>query len=341
MAVTKVSDIVVPENFTNYIQQLTETKSRLVQSGALTIDQELNEFLAGGGLTINVPSFRDLADDADNVSNDDDTDNSTHNKLVADQEIQVRLSRNGSWSDMDLSSALAGADPLGAVEALVGKWWLRRFQDAFVATMGGVFKYNDTASDAFHTQFDLTHDIKGASFIAGVTDFSAEACIQALLTAGDSLENLTMIMMHSTVYGKLLTNDLIDFRTDSSGTTRIPTFLDREVIVDDGLPSPSAGVFETWLFGTGAVKYGQGLPDEPTETERLPSAGNGGGQSVLYSRLEWCIHPAGYKFKAAAIPVGGPSNGTGVNELNNAASWQRVWPERKQIKIARLITRES
>ena len=116
---------------------------------------------------------------------------------------------------------------------------LRRFQDVFVATMGGVFKYNETADDAFHIQNDLTHDIKGASFIAGVTDFSASACIQALLTTGDSLENLTMIMMHSTVYGKLLENDLIDFIKDSTGTTRIPTFLDREIIVDDGLPSTS------------------------------------------------------------------------------------------------------
>jgi hypothetical protein len=34
---------------------------------------------------------------------------------------------------------------------------------------------------------------------------------------------------------------------------------------------------------------------------------------------------------------GGPTNAT----LATASTWRRVYPERKQIKIARLITRES
>jgi len=341
MSETRVSDIVVPENFTNYIQQHTEQKSRLVQSGAMVLNGVLNEFLAGGGLSINIPSFRDLADDADNVSDDVTGNSSTANKIETGQEIAVRLSRNSSWSSMDLTAALAGPDPLAAIEALVGDYWVRRLQDVFVATMGGIFLDNDTATDAFHVQFDLTHDISGGAFIAGVTDFSAEAMIQALLTSGDSLENLRMIMMHSTVYGKLLTNDLIDFIKDSTGTTLIPTFLGREVIVDDGLPSPSAGIFETWVFGANAVQWGQGSPKVPTETDRDPEKGNGGGQETLFNRVEWAMHPEGHQFNAASTAIGGPGNGTGVNNLNHADSWQRVFTERKQIKIARLISRES
>jgi hypothetical protein len=40
-------------------------------------------------------------------------------------------------------------------------------------------------------------------------------------------------------------------------------------------------------------------------------------------------------------PNGGPGNGTGANELQNAGSWNRVFPERKQVKFARLVTREA
>ena len=46
---TQVSDIVVPEIFTGYIQQLTEEKSRLIQSGAVARSPIIDQFLAGGG----------------------------------------------------------------------------------------------------------------------------------------------------------------------------------------------------------------------------------------------------------------------------------------------------
>ena len=111
-------------------------------------------------------------------------------------------------------------------------------------------------------------------------------------------------------------------------------------IVDDRMPNPSQGVFHTWLLGSGALRWGQASPRVPTETDRKPDSGNGGGQEILHSRVEWSIHPTGHAYSGTP-PQGGPSNGTGSNDLNNADSWDRVFPERKQIPIARLITRES
>ena len=74
--------------------------------------------------------------------------------------------------------------------------------------------------------------------------------------------------------------------------------------------------------------------------ERKEAAGLGGGQDILYDRVEWCLHPVGHAY-IGTPPVGGPSNATTANNLANAGSWRRVFTERKQIKIARLITRES
>lgn len=59
-----LADIVVPENFTAYMQQMTEEKTRLVQSGVIAREPILDNFLAGGGLTINVPSSQDPEDAA-------------------------------------------------------------------------------------------------------------------------------------------------------------------------------------------------------------------------------------------------------------------------------------
>jgi hypothetical protein len=337
--VTKIADIVVPEIFSPYVQQLTEEKSRIIQSGAVTRDPVLDADLAGGGLTFNEPSFKDLDNDADNVSSDDETTDSTPNKIGTSTEIQVRLSRNNSWSSMDLAAALAGADPMQAIANRVASYWVRRLQAAFVATMTGVFADNSAApAGTEHVEDDMTFDASGVGFVDGVTNFSAESFIDATLTMGDSMEALGMIMVHSVVYGRMQKNNLIDFIPDARGEVMIATFLGRQVIVDDGVPF-TGGVFESWLFGAGSVSMGMGSPKVPTEIDRKPAAGNGSGQDVLHNRTEWIIHPNGNAYVGTA-PNGGPTNAATANNLAAAGSWQRVFPERKQIKIARLITRE-
>jgi hypothetical protein len=336
---TAVADVVVPELFGPYVQQLTEEKSRLIQSGAVARDSFLDSFLAGGGLTINAPSWKDLENDADNVSSDT-TGTSTPNKIGSADEIAVRLSRNNSWATADLSAALAGSDPANAIASRVADYWVRRAQAAFVAVMTGIFADNAAAPSATeHVQNDMTFDVSGSSFVDGVTNFSAESFIDACLTMGDSMESLGMIMVHSVVYARMQKNNLIDFIPDSQGQINIPTFLGRMVIVDDGMPVTS-GVYQSWLFGAGAVRLGVGAPKTPTEVLRIPSAGNGGGQEQLYNRVEWCFHPVGNKY-AGTPASGGPSNAATSNNLAAAGSWQRVFTERKQIKIARLITREA
>jgi len=339
--VTQVSDVVVPEIFTPYIQQLTEQKARIIQSGVAVRDPFIDNLLAGGGLTFNVPSFRDLDNDTDRVSTD--TGSATHSggtadpdplKVETDQEVAVRLSRNNSWSSSDLAAVLAGTDPLESIAMRVAYYWTRRLQAAFIATMNGVIADN-TAGDAG----DYSNDISGVSYVAGVTDFSAEAFIDASVTMGDSMEDLTAVMVHSVVFSRMQKNNLIDFIPDARGEIQIPTFLGREVVVDDGMPV-TGSVYETWLFGAGAVRLGVGSPKVPTEIERIPGAGNGGGQEVLYNRHEWSLHPVGHAYTGTS-PNGGPGNTTGANDLNNAGSWNRVYPERKQIKFARLVTREA
>lgn len=339
---TRVADVVVPTKFTPYVQQLTQQKSKLIRSGALAADPVLSQNLAGGGLTFNEPSFKDLDDDAENVSTDDPTVLSTPNKIGTATEIQVRLSRNNSWASMDLTADLVGEDPLDAISNRVADYWVRRQQLAFVATINGVFADNAAAPSGTdtHTEDDMTHDISGGAFSDGVTNFSAEGFIDATTTMGDSMEELTLVMMHSVVYSRALKNNLIDFIPDAinGAAATIATFLGRTVVVDDGMPN-AGGVFDTWLFGRNAVRWGSGSPKVPTEIERKPDAGNGGGEEILYNRVEWVIAPAGYAY-IGTPPKGGPSNANTTNNLANAGSWSRVFSERKQIRIARLVTRE-
>jgi hypothetical protein len=336
LGTVRIADVIVPAIFNPYVQVITQEKSNLIKSGAVIMDSVLSANLSGAGSTFNVPSFKDLDNDIENTSSDDPTVISSPNKISSLTETQVRLSRNNSWAAMDLTSDLISADPMAAIGNRLGDYWARRLQSLFVATVKGVFLDNAAAPTGTDTHIinDLTFDASGVAFVNGVTNFTAESFVDTTTTIGDSMNDLTMIMVHSIVYGRMIKNDLIDFIPDSTGTTKIPTFLGRQVIVDDGMPF-SGGVFESWLFGAGAVRLGMGSPMVPTETYRLPQAGNGSGQETLHNRVEWCIHPAGHAY-LPTYTTGGPTNTT----LALASSWSRVFPERKQIKIARLKTRE-
>lgn len=359
MAAVQVTDIIVPEVFTPYTQVMTMEKARLVQSGVMVASPVLDRLLAGGGKTFNVPAFLDLdASDStgsEDVPTDDIADiqtasfengtptdsnrgDATPSKITTAQEIAARVCRNKSWSTTNLATELAGTDPMSAISMRVAYYWTRRLQRMFVNVWNGIIADNTTAptgSDT-HTQNDLVNDISGVSFVDGVTNFSAEAFVDTCVTMGDSMEELKAIMVHSVVYARMIKNNLIDFVPDATGTTRIPMFMDREVIVDDGMPR-TGNVYDNWLFGYGAAQIGEALADVPTEMSREPLAGNGGGQDILTTRRVYSVHPTGHAYIQGSIPDGGPSN----TNLATASSWSRRYPERKQIRFARLVTREA
>jgi hypothetical protein len=240
--VTRIADVVVPSRFTPYTQQLTTQKSRLIQSGAAVVDPVLSNNLNGAGLTFNEPSFKDLDNDAENVSSDDPTVQSSPKKIGTLTEVQVRLSRNQSWSGMDLAADLAGTDPMDAIANRVASYWVRRQQTAFVSTLRGVFADNAAAPSGGdqHVQNDMTRDLSGlngGAYLAGTTDFGAGPFVDATATMGDSMEELTLVLMHSVPYATALKNNLIEFvmASNNAGAVRIPTYLGREVIVDDGV----------------------------------------------------------------------------------------------------------
>lgn len=241
---------------------------------------------------------------------------------------------------MNLASELAGSDALARIQDRAAAYWSRQLQKRLVASLSGIIADN-VASNAS----DMVHDIHAAT-VADVgegTLFGAEAVIDAAAELGDNLDALSAIAMHSDVYRAALKADLIATVPDSEGRP-IRTYRGLAVIVDDGLPyTPAAGTggtdaaakYTSVLFGAGAVGYGVSEPRiaAGTEIENLPSAGRGGGQQVLHSRVNLGVHPAGFAWKEATVANESPS----LAELALAANWARVY-ERKAIPLAFLIS---
>lgn len=331
MAITRLSDIIEPEVFTQYIIQNSVESTRLRQSGILVPNSVMAEQLAAGAHSFTVPFWKDLANDEANVVNDDPASFATPSKIGTGKQAVRKSFLHKSWSAMNLASEIAGDSALERIQERVTAYWDRQTQRRLIASLKGILASN-VANDSGDMRIDITAETGNAS------KFSAAAVIDACGTLGDQMDSVVAIGMHSDIYKVALKADLIQTIPDSKGGF-FQTFRGLAIIVDDGLPVDT-GKYTSVLFGAGAVGYGLAAPrqSEGTEVENLPNAGNGGGQQVLHSRVNLALHPAGFTWSDSTSPNAVAGESPTITELENAAHWTRI-QERKAVQLAFLITK--
>lgn len=333
MALTQLVDVIIPSVFAPYVQILTTELSALWQAGIILPDPQIQALAIGDGKTFNLPFFNDLTAPESNVGTDAPGTLSTPNKIAAGQDQCIKHYRNQSWSSADLVASIIGPDPMGAIAARVAGYWVRDFQTALIKSVTGLLADN-VANDAGDMLYDIATD--DASAVTAAEKISATAVISAQQTAGDHQTIFTAICMHSVLYSELKIQNLIDFIPNARGEVVIPTYLGLRVIVDDGMPAVAGTnriIYDTYLFGTGSVAFGEGTPRIPAETERKPDQGKGEGVEILYSRRHYILHPRGIKFTNSSVASTSPT----WAELATAANWDRVYA-RKLVRIAVLQT---
>lgn len=354
--IVQVADVIVPTPFTDYTSANTRVLSDFVRSGILAPSEEVAEFLRGPGRTVTRPSWKDLDDDAMRIGTDANSPLYTAgfgtafpaaSKIGTFSETMVRLNRNNHWAATVLAGQLAGADPFGRIGDRVSAYLARQLQATVLAILAGLFADNDaapTGSDT-HLAGDLTFDVSGlagGTFQAGLTNFTAEGFFDCLQTAGDAKSMFKVMCTHSAVHNRMKKNNLIDFVPDSlKNAGDLDTFQGMPIVIDDGMPK-SGQVYHTYIFTPGALVWDDTVSGrmKPTEIVNRPESGNGQGSEELWRRVQWCIHPLGHAY-AGTSPDGGPDNTSSANMLAAAASWSRRTPERKQVGLARFITREA
>lgn len=335
---------IVDDIFTPNMRLESLALNAFYASGVAQSNADINGFLSNplGGRTFNPRHYNPLGDDEANISSDDNTSSSTPKNITTGTQVAVRQSRNQSWSSMDLVVNINGDDPLNAIQAGIAKYWATQYQKTTIAILNGVLADNE-ANDSG----DMVQDISAAPTDAALVDanlFNRTDFVNACLTLGDRLDAVTAIAVHSIVYGRMLKNDDIEFIPDSQGAMTIPTYMGKRVIVDDGLTPTQYNIdtggtptavfrYTSVLFGAGAIGIGNGDAKVPLASDRDEAAGDGGGQETIFSRVEYVIHPWGFKWLGASMAGESPTNA----ELALAANWDRSY-ERKRVPIAFIKT---
>ena len=309
MATTKIADIIKPEHFAPYVIERTTELSRLFQSGIVANVPGLNVMGNEGGTILNMPFWNDLSGRSQVLS---DTVPLVVKKITTGRDVAVLHTRGDAWGANDLAEALSGDDPMGAIADLVAEYWNRDMQATLISTLTGAMA-------------NVTSNIHDVSAVSNGQQINADVILDATQLMGDAKQGLTAMIMHSMVENVLVKQQLIEYALDMNGRPTIPMYMGKQVIVDDSMPV-SGGVYRTYLFGQGAVGYGEGNPPVPVETGRDVLQGD----SILVNRKHFVLHPRGIAWKGTPTGVS-PTN----TELETAANWELRFNQ-KHIRIVEI-----
>ncbi len=325
MAITKIADVIVPELFNKYTVNRSMELSALYQSGVITNSPEFDRLASEAARTHNMPFFEDLQGESEATLEDVKM---TPKKITSNKDVSTTILRQNMWSATNLSAALAGSDPMAAIGDLVAGYWARDMQKELIALLAGVFG-TIPAEDGGTAETRMGDHIldlsSGKSEAAKI--ISASAFIDACQLLGDAQSQLTCVAMHSATKSYLKKQNLIETQRDSTDV-EFDTYQGRRVVVDDGCPVTDS-IYTTYLFGNGAVAYGNGSPEGHVATEVDRDKQTGGGIDYLINRRAFILHPRGIAYTGAVREhVETPLR----SELADPKNWKPVY-EPKQLRI--------
>lgn len=353
MALADLRDIIDIEVWADLESENDPTKTELYQSGIIAVGDMFNNLANAPGEFGEINFWRPLDSDGEANYSTDTNAVSTPDKIVQDTMSWRKNHLNKSWGSKDLVRELqSNTDIMQEIRNSVGYFWTRQWQQRLVATAIGVFNANVANSvapqiAAKSVAGDMVNDISldNAGAPAAINLFNRDGFIDTAFTMGDRAEGLSAMVMHSTVHKTVVKLDDHEYIMDSTGTTRISTYMGRPIVVDDSCPVIAAGTsgfrYLTMLFGPEAFAYGLGSPTVPVEVDRKPDSGNGGGEEVLYTRETFLLHPLGFKntnaVKNGPLYADGVAHQQTLADLQNATNWVRTHL-RKNVPLAYFVT---
>jgi hypothetical protein len=324
MAITKIADVIVPELFNRYVINRTMELSEFFKSGIVVNSPEFDALASEAARTHNMPFFEDLQGESEATLEDVKM---TPSKIGSNKDVSTTILRQKMWASTNLAAALAGADPAKAIGDLVAGYWARDLQKELIAVLAGIFgTYTPDGGTAVTPMQDHILDLSKMSS-ADAKKLSASAFIDACQLLGDAQSQLSGVAMHSATKSYLKKQNLIQTERDSTDV-EFDTYQGRRVTIDDGCPVDK-DVYTTYLFGNGAVAYGNGNPVGHVATEVDRDKQTGGGVDYIINRKAFILHARGIAYTGKVREhVETPLR----SELAMAENWNPVY-ESKQLRI--------
>lgn len=307
MALTKPSDLVIPATvLADYVDDLLPQKSALLNSSIIETNPILQKLANEGGDNITMPFWGNLDGQSSDNGSGFDGNHLIPTNISAGKERAIKIFRAKAFGSVDFSNILSNQEVMDTIANKIASFWSVELQRTLLLILKGVFE-----------SLGQTHTLDKSTAIIKANDF-----IEAISLLGDAGHGVSAIAMHSATYYKLVADQLIVYEPTANKSVNLPTFLGKQVIVDDSL-SDNSGVFSTYLFGRGAISYANVEVPYAIEYQRDAL----GGAETVTSRRGFIMHPKGFEAQTAPLATD--------DHLKASATWKKV-RDTKEIALLQL-----
>lgn len=326
------------ELFNNaYTSEPDPTSLVLLESGAMEEDSIIANLISEGSNYYALPFYKDIEgnelnyDGATNITTDD-TESGVQNGVV--------YGRAKGWEAVSFVKDFSTADPMGNILRRIQKWKAKKVQARVITILEAVLGITGTGDYADWEN----HKMNIASATSTITDANKIDLTTlrdlAVAANGDAADDYALAIMHSQVANRLSQFNVLEFfkYNDARGQeldVKVGRSGNMIVLICDEVPhavntTTDAMEYTTYVLGRGALGHASAPVEKPTELAR--DAALKGGTDLLYTRYRETIHPYGFSFYMANLPVS-PTDA----QLGTSSNWSIVYNP-KNIYIGRLIS---
>lgn len=328
MATTAIANLWTPARWIQGVSEGMANFPIIMNSGAVRQHAKAQDLADGGGITGNLPFFKDITDQAD--APQVEATAPTKQNITSGLCVAPILNRECANSSEALASAVSGADPVAEMTAAIAVRRLKQRQATFIALLRGAFASNATIGGASHigaalaaTRISLASET-GASPTSEKL-ISADAIINGKSLMGE-LQGLLRggaIFMHSTIKAALEKADASSFKNgvQSGLPFTIETYKEMPLFLCDLLVrggGVSGSVFDTYILSAGTLGKGEKAQEGDTigvaslQFEQNKDTNN----ETIYDRTRFVLHIDGMKW------IGSPAGQSASNaELATSSNW--------------------
>ncbi|MEY2466754.1 MAG: hypothetical protein QOD03_1275 [Verrucomicrobiota bacterium] len=329
-----IADLWIPDIWIAHMAERQNTFPSVFTSGILTRTPELDAIASGAGLSSNIPFFKDITDQADEVQVENQgpaTDNGQPSgKMVAT--ILNRVTKNSVTA---LSGAISGADPLGSIISQLTERRMKQRNTTLIGLLRGLFgsagAKNGAAALTANRWGGTNAEIfieDGNASVAANNWITPDVFIFTKALLGELADDLAngVFLCHPNVKARLESLDALNFKTGvPSALGPINTYRGIPIVTSSKLVRAggvSGFVYDSYLITRGTVGYGE----KPQQGDTIdvsslhywkdPDKNN----EFIYDRTRFVMHVNGTKW------VGNPAGQTAANsELQTPGNWQLAW----------------
>ncbi|HEV8618452.1 MAG TPA: hypothetical protein VGQ70_03060 [Candidatus Udaeobacter sp.] len=333
MAIAKIADLWVPDIWVAEMREKQATFPSILNSGIAVRAPKFDEIASGAGVNANIPFFKDLTDQDDEIQVEDTGPSIlgiTSGKMVA--AILNRVTKNSVTA---LAGQVSGSDPVGEMTNQLVARRMKQRNKTLIALLRGAFDglgASGSSAELSAMRVD-SFDETGNDATVDQT-MSADLFITGKALMGELADELAngALLMHPNVIATLEIADKESFKSGvESGlpfTVRtyrgVPIFAS-EVLVRAG--TINGYVYETYLLGRGIVALGEKPQMSGTASNPVIDVASLNytpdvelNNERIYDRTRFIMHLNGMKY------VGMPSGQSATNaELATAAGWDLVY----------------